>query len=217
MCNWAIFGLRSANTINMRISWGIWAVIFLFCGGSSSCSNEKLYGTKKSGGTFDSMVTKEFAEKVTIEYTDSGYLRARVFSPLLTAVKRSSNPYLEMVKGLKVDFYDINGKIQSYLTADYGISYPDDKKIVVRQNVEILNVKGERLNTEELHWQQDSGKIYTDRFVRITTKDQIITGTGLVSDQAFSDWEILNVSGTLNVPHDQIPHPRSVVPGRGRY
>jgi LPS export ABC transporter protein LptC len=99
----------------------------------------------------------------------------------------------------------------------YGISSPDDKKIVVRNNVEILNVKGERLNTEELHWQQDSGKIYTDRFVRITTKDQIITGTGLVSDQAFSDWEILNVSGTLNVPHDQIPHPRSVVPGRGRY
>jgi len=53
--------------------------------------------------------------------------------------------------------------------------------------------------------------------VRITTPDQIITGTGLVSDQSFSDWEILNVSGTLNVPHDKIPHPRSVVPGRGRY
>jgi hypothetical protein len=78
-------------------------------------------------------------------------------------------------------------------------------------------VKGEVLNTEELRWDQDSGKIYTDQFVRITTPDQIITGTGLVSDQSFSDWEILNVSGTLNVPHDKIPHPRSVVPGRGRY
>jgi len=212
-----IFGLRNANTIKMKFSLGILAFVFLLLGGSTSCSNEKLYGTKKDASKLDSVVTKEFAEKVTIEYTDSGFLRARVFSPLLTAVKRSENPYLEMVKGLKVDFYDLNGKIQSYLTADYGISYPDDKKIVVQNNVEILNVKGERLNTEELHWQQDSGKIYTDRFVRITTKDQIITGTGLVSDQAFSDWEILNVSGTLNVPHDQIPHPRSVVPGRGRY
>ncbi len=200
----------------MRSVFGIWVLLFLLFGGSSSCSNEKLYGTKAVGG-LDSMVTKEFAERVTIEYTDSGFLRARVFSPLLTAVKRSSNPYLEMVKGLKVDFYEKDGRIQSYLTADYGISYPDDKKIIVRNNVEILNVKGERLNTEELHWQQDSGKIYTDRFVRITTKDQIITGTGLVSDQAFSDWEILNVSGTINVPHDQIPHPRSVVPGRGGY
>ena len=200
----------------MKALFGPCVLIFGIIGFLESCSNERIYG-QKLNGTLDSMVTKEYAEKVTIEYTDSGLLRARVFSPILNAVKRSTNPYLEMVKGLKVDFYDKDGKIQSYLTAEYGISYPDDKKIVVRNNVEILNVKGERLNTEELHWQQDKGKIYTDRFVRITTKDQIITGTGLISDQAFSDWEILNVSGTLNVPYYQIPHPRSVVPGRGRY
>lgn len=200
----------------MKAFFGRWLLFFGMIGIGQSCSNERIYG-QKLGGALDSMVTKEYAEKVTIEYTDSGFLRARVFSPILNAVKRSTNPYLEMVKGLKVDFYDKEGNIQSYLTAEYGISYPDDKKIVVRNNVEILNVKGERLNTEELYWQQDKGKIYTDRFVRITTKDQIIMGTGLISDQAFSDWEILNVSGTLNVPHDQIPHPRSVVPGRGRY
>ena len=29
----------------------------------------------------DSIVTKEFAEKVSIDYTDSGRIRARVFSP----------------------------------------------------------------------------------------------------------------------------------------
>lgn len=216
MFNWEIFGSRSASTTNMRVIVGQLMVLFFLFGGSWSCSNEVLYG-KRSAGTLDSLVTKEYAEKVTIEYTDSGLLRARVFSPILTAVKRSTDPYLEMNKGLKVDFYEKNGSIQSYLTAEYGISYPDEKRIVVRNNVEILNVKGERLNTEELHWQQDSGKIYTDRFVRITTKDQIITGTGLVSDQAFSDWEILNVSGSINVPHDQIPRPRSVVPGRGGY
>jgi LPS export ABC transporter protein LptC len=103
------------------------------------------------------------------------------------------------------------------MTAEYGISYPDKKEIIVRRNVEILNVKGEVLNTEELRWDQKTGKIITDRFVKITTKDQIITGQGLISDQSFTDWEILEVSATLNVPHDQIPRPRSVVPGRGRY
>jgi LPS export ABC transporter protein LptC len=116
-----------------------------------------------------------------------------------------------------VDFYERDGKIQSYLTAEYGISYPDEKQIIVRNNVEILNVKGEMLNTEELKWDQKNRKIVTDKFVKITTPDQIITGTGLESDEAFSEWEILNVSGTINIPHDQIPRPRSVVPGRGRY
>ena len=183
---------------------------------ATSCNSETIYGKDREQST-DSIVTKEFAEKVTIEYTDSGFLRARVFSPLVTAIKQPSNPFMEMTKGLKVDFYDIRGDIQSYMTAEYAISYPDKKYIVVKRDVEILNVKGEVLNTEELRWDQDSGKIYTDQFVRITTPDQIITGTGLISDQSFSDWEILNVSGTLNVPHDKIPHPRSVVPGRGRY
>ncbi len=167
--------------------------------------------------TQDSIATREYAEKVTIEYTDSGYLRARVFSPVLVAVKQSGSQFIEMNKGLKVDFYDPDGSIASYMTAEYGISYPDKKEIIVRRNVEILNVKGEVLNTEELRWDQRTGKIITDRFVKITTKDQIITGQGLISDQSFTDWEILEVSATLNVPHDQIPRPRSVVPGRGRY
>jgi LPS export ABC transporter protein LptC len=165
----------------------------------------------------DSIVTKEYAEKVSIDYTDSGRIRARVFSPILVAIKQVQRPYMEMNKGLKVDFYEASGEIQSYLTAEYGISYPNEKRIIVRRDVEILNVKGERLNTEELIWDQVRGKIFTDKNVTITTKDQIIMGVGLESNQSFSDWEILNVTGSLNVPHDKIPHPRSVVPGRGRY
>ncbi len=165
----------------------------------------------------DSIVTKEYAEKISIDYTDSGKIRARVFSPILVAVKQIQRPYMEMNKGLKVDFYEADGDIQSYLTAEYGISYPEEKRIIVRRDVEILNVKGERLNTEELIWDQVRGRIFTDKNVTITTKDQIIMGVGLESNQSFSDWEILNVTGSLNVPHDKIPHPRSVVPGRGRY
>ncbi len=197
-CNWVLF-------------IGI-AVVFAVLGCTEI--DTSAYRRKRSQ---DSMVTREFAEKVTIEYTDSGRLRARIFSPILVAVKQKRSPYLEMKRGLKVDFYEKDGEIASYLTAEYAISYPDDNRVIVRNNVEILNVKGEMLNTEELKWDQKRGKIYTDRFVKITTRDQIITGQGLESDQSFSDWEILNVSGTINVPYDKIPRPRSVVPGRGRY
>ena len=190
-------------------------VIFFVIGGLLGCTelDTSVYRNKKR----DSIVTKEYAEKVSIDYTDSGKIRARVFSPILVAVKQVQRPYMEMNKGLKVDFYEANGEIQSYLTAEYGISYPNEKRVIVRRDVEILNVKGERLNTEELIWDQVRGKIYTEKNVTITTKDQIIMGVGLESNQSFSDWEILNVTGSLNVPHDKIPHPRSVVPGRGRY
>jgi hypothetical protein len=83
--------------------------------------------------------------------------------------------------------------------------------------VEILNTKGETLNTEELIWDQETGTIHTDKFVKITGKDQITQGTGLISNQSFTDWEIINYQGTINIPHDQIPRPRPLIPGRGRY
>ncbi|MSP57739.1 MAG: LPS export ABC transporter periplasmic protein LptC [Flavobacteriales bacterium] len=160
---------------------------------------------------------QEYAEKVTIEYTDSGKLRARVFSPIVKAVKQTKSPYMLMDKGLKIDFYDKNGVLESYMTSEYGISYATEKKIIVRRNVEILNLKGETLNTEELIWDQKTGIIRTDKFVKITGENQITTGTGMISNQSFSDWEIINYSGTINLTHDSKPHSRPLIAGRGRY
>lgn len=185
--------------------------LLLFIGCQES---QHTVAVKKKKGTFEAA---EYAEKVTIEYTDSGKLRARVFSPILAAVKSKRNPYLLMKKGLKVDFYDENGNLESYMTAEYGVSYMEEKKVVIRRNVEILNIKGETLNTEELVWDQQSGVIRTDKFVKITGEDQITTGTGLVSNQAFTDWEIINYSGTINLPNDKKPRPRPLISGRGRY
>lgn len=186
------------------------AVIFFSCGGEEGKSGY----IKKKKDTFSS---QEYAEKVTIEYTDSGKLRARVFTPVLTAVKSKQNPYVVMQKGLKVDFYDANGKLESYMTAEHAVSYTNEKRVVVRRNVEILNTKGETLNTEELIWDQATGTIHTDKFVKITGEDQITTGTGLESNQAFTDWEIINYVGSINLPHDKKPRPRPLISGRGRY
>ncbi len=144
----------------------------------SSCSEtaKNFKPTKK-----DTLSLNEYAETVTIEFTDSGLLRARMFSPLLIASKNNKKPYVLMKKGLKVDFYNPEGQLESYLTAEYGISFPKEKKVKVQRNVEILNTKGETLNTEELIWDQETGTIHTDKFVKITGKDQITQGTGLIS------------------------------------
>ena len=89
--------------------------------------------------------------------------------------------------------------------------------MVGRRNVRVLNIKCEKLGTEELVWDQQKGRIYTDKFVKITTPDQIITGEGMESDQTFSDWEIMNVSGTINrKKNDTLPCNEPVVPRRGR-
>lgn len=180
-----------------------------------SCS-EKPGGSYRSKKT-DSIATRETAENVTIEYTDSGILKAVIESPVMIGVKNVRNPYIEMPKGIRADFIDKTGNIESYLISEYGISYTEQKRIVVRRNVQVLNVKCEKLETEELVWDQQKGRIYTDKFVKITTPEQIITGEGMESDQTFSDWEIMNVSGTINrKKNDTLPCNESAVPRRSR-
>jgi LPS export ABC transporter protein LptC len=177
----------------------------------TSCSNLETskYRSKKN----DTLATKEIAENVVIEYTDSGLLKAKVKSPLLVAVKHVREPYVEMPKGIQAEFYGNKGKVESYLLSEYGISYQNKKRVVVRRNVRVLNIKCEKLETEELTWDQEKGRIFTDKFVKITTPDQIITGEGMESDQSFSNWEILNVSGTINrKKNDTIPCDESVIP-----
>ena len=180
-----------------------------------ACS-EKPGGSYRSKKT-DSIATRETAENVTIEYTDSGILKAVIESPVMIGVKNVRNPYIEMPKGIRADFLDANGKIESYLLSEYGISYTDKKRVIVRRNVRVLNVKCEKLETEELVWDQQKGRIYTDKFVKITTPEQIITGEGMESDQTFSDWEIMNVSGTINrKKNDTLPCDEPFVPRRSR-
>lgn len=167
---------------------------------SASCKNTVDSYRKKV--VVDSIATRESVLDVHIEYTDSGLLRAKVYTPELVAVKNVSEPYMEMNKGINVRFLDQDGKVESCLTSEYAISYSEKKKIIVRRNVEVLNLKGERMNTEELVWDQASAKIRTDKFVKITTKDQIIMGEGMESDESFNNWEILNVRGTLNIKNN---------------
>jgi hypothetical protein len=67
----------------------------------------------------------------------------------------------------------------------------------MKDSVIAINEKNEILETELLYWDQDKGSVYTDRFVRITSEDQIVMGTGFESDQRFVNWKIRNVSASF--------------------
>jgi LPS export ABC transporter protein LptC len=107
-----------------------------------------------------------------------------------------------MQKGITGYFYNDSGKVESYLTAEKGISYQTEKITEVSQNVQVMNNKGERLNTEKLIWDQKKQIIYTDKFVRITTKNEVLTGDGMESKQDFSNWVIKKPRGVISLQQD---------------
>jgi len=114
-------------------------------------------------------------------------------------VNDPKNPYTELPSGLKLVFFSPEMTKQSELTAGYGISYDKSDEMIARNNVVVVNVNGERLETEELVWNQKTEKISSEKFVKITTSDEIIFGDGFESNQDISNYKIRKIRGTMQV------------------
>ena len=70
----------------------------------------------------------------------------------------------------------------------------------VEGNVILENLQNkESLNTEQLFWNPVTGRVHTEKFVRIERADEILTGTGLTATQDFSSYIIKKPEGTFNL------------------
>ena len=71
--------------------------------------------------------------------------------------------------------------------------------MIVRKNVVVINEKGNQLNTEHLVWDEKQQKLLSNEFVKITTPDEIMYGTGFEANQDFSKYRIFNIKGTISL------------------
>ena len=137
---------------------------------------------------------------ITMLYSDSTILKIKLQAPEMQKYEKDvKEPVTIMPKGLFVIFYDEKGKEATTLKADYGVRYELSKKMEVKYNVEVVNVNGEKLNTEHLIWDEQKKKITSDAFVKITTAKEIIMGKGLEANQDFTQYEIKEVTGTIRI------------------
>ncbi len=142
---------------------------------------------------------------VTMLYSDSAILKIKLQTPQMLKYERGvKEPLTIMPKGLFVIFYDNKGKISTTLKADYGVRHETTKRMEVKYNVEVVNVNGEKLNTEHLMWDEVKKKIISDAFVKITTTKEIIMGKGLEANQDFTQYEIKEITGSIRIDDNQL-------------
>lgn len=140
----------------------------------------------------------ESAFNVEIVYSDQAHIRMILRTEQLDRYENDER-YLEMPLGLNVIFYDTLMHQTSSMTANYAISYEDTEIVEARDNVIVINELGEKLNTEQLIWDQKKEIIYSDKFVKITTEDEVTYGEGFRADERFDQWEITNPRGTFRI------------------
>lgn len=141
-------------------------------------------------------------KKVVINYTTLGKIKFRLSAEVLHQFGGEKS-YDEMPEGLHIEVFDSLGQVTTDLKANYGIRYTAEGKMEAKEDVIVTNEKGETLNTEHLVWDEKSETIRSDVFVKITTKEQVLLGDGLVSNQDFTDYKILKPRGVININADE--------------
>lgn len=148
--------------------------------------------------TSKSELPAESGKDVEILYSDSAKIKMILKSKQIDRYE-GKEPYIEFPKGIEVEFFDDKEALQSRLTANYAIRKEKSLIMEAKQDVVVVNEKGETLNTEHLIWDESNDLIHTEEFVKITTKDEILFGDGLESNQSFTKYKIKNIKGTINL------------------
>jgi LPS export ABC transporter protein LptC len=143
-----------------------------------SCENKIPVIPKSDLLTLPSQTVKSFE---TILY-DSGRIQMIMYSPLVERYDRVGPPYSEFRSGIKADLYNGQKNPVARVTSKYAKFTNADNLWELRDSVIVINENNEKLETEVLFWNQERDLIYTDRFVKITSEDQIMQGIGFESD-----------------------------------
>ncbi len=138
-----------------------------------------------------------------ITYTDSGRTSFVIEAGKIERFPSEERPWDDFSEGVKVTSYDYFGNIESELTSERATNYTEENIMIAKDSVILKNKEGKMLNTEELTWDGNDGKIYTDKFVKITTLTEILYGDGLEAEEDFSSYEIKNIKGRISIDTEE--------------
>ena len=158
-----------------------------------SCENKLDVIPESDIRTLPSLTVKDFE---TI-YTDSGRIKLIMTSPIMEKYDNAEVPYSEFKSGIALKYYDGNKEPIGSVNSKYAKLTESENLWELRDSVVVINKEKDMLETEVLFWDQQKDKIFTDRFVKITSVDQVIQGFGFESDSKLQRRRIRKVSATI--------------------
>lgn len=136
---------------------------------------------------------------VNLIYSDSAKVKFQITSPLLLEYT-IKNPYKELPKGVKVIFFEADGKQAGSIVSDSAIMKNDDKLIEFFKNVVATNTQGTVYKSEELIWDMAKKQVFSKQKVEMTkVGGDVMYGTSFTSDDKLLNPKFQNATGVIHV------------------
>ncbi|HIE16529.1 MAG TPA: LPS export ABC transporter periplasmic protein LptC [Bacteroidales bacterium] len=147
--------------------------------------------------TADNKLPEMRAIDITIFRSDSAKLYFQLSAKEMIEYSNDKDPYVLFPKGFYAKHFEDFPKPESSIRAKWAKYFVNEKLWWAKNNIIAENSKGEKLFAEELFWDQEKKIIYSDKYVKIQTLDEIIFGEGFESNQDISNYKIKKVKGTV--------------------
>ena len=139
---------------------------------------------------------------VTSLISDSGVIRYKIITDEWRVYDNAKEPYWYFPLGLYVEQFDLMLNPDAHVRCDTAYFYERQKLWHLIGKVHMENLQQEKFDTEELFWDQNKEKIYSDKYIQIEQKDRIITGIGFDSNQSMTKYVIRKPQGIFPVEND---------------
>ncbi|MCW2118670.1 LPS export ABC transporter periplasmic protein LptC [Flavobacterium sp. 7A] len=137
------------------------------------------------------------ADNVNLKYTDSGLIKVVLLSPKMLDYSNISFPFTEFPKGIDVTLYDKKAKTTK-VTSNYAISYSQTGIIDLQGKVRIISQDGQKLETEQLFYDQKNEWFYTEKRFKFTDLKGVSNGQGIDFSKDFKVIHSQKISGEVD-------------------
>jgi len=125
-----------------------------------------------------------------------GKVKAHLTSPKIIRYVGEGPRRSEFPNSLHVDFFNDSMKIDSRIDAHYGDYNENERKVLLKNNVVATNIFGDTLFTDELWWDQNAEKFYTDKKVIVSKNyrsDYFVGLKGMTCNQNLTDMILFEI------------------------
>ena len=155
-----------------------------------------------NGYTTPTMATTHVSTLIS----DSGYTRYHMETSLWQMFEDADEPFWKFPEGIELEQYDLDMHPESTVVCDSAIYYSRKRIWQLDGNVVMVNTDADSFLTQQLFWDQNARKIYSDSFIHIVRTDRVIEGYGFESDQSMKYYSVNRPTAIL--PADMRPGAR---------
>ena len=131
--------------------------------------------------------------------SDSGYTKYHITTDIWRMYEDAPDPFWKFPEGLVLTQFDSDLRQTASVRCDSATYFSRRRVWRLDGNVEMVNTAKDSFLTQQLFWDQNAQKVYSDSFIHIVRLDRIVNGYGFESNQSMTAYTVRRPTGIIPV------------------